>query len=186
MAPIQDTSVGVTPHSSWATSAAITKEMSPTSMASSAQPMPDPTTRRPCSRVKGSRSSRAARGSGVSVAVTRAVSDGGALVAARRRSVAPAQVLLDAVDDALPAGEGAEVRQWVDRVPEPFPERRHVRSECGEVGGAAAIGGQVGVPSLGRAVLDQTVVPGDVVPRAHGDAGVVAGALAGELGDRLQ
>ena len=33
-------------------------------MASSAQPRPEPTTSRPCSRVKGSRSSRSARGSG--------------------------------------------------------------------------------------------------------------------------
>ena len=52
-------------------SAAMTKEMSPTSMASSAQPSPEPTTSRPCSRVNGSRSSRSARGSGVSVAVMR-------------------------------------------------------------------------------------------------------------------
>ena len=51
---------------------------------------------------EGSRSSRAARVSGVAVAVMRAVSASG-------RSVAAAQVLLDAVHDALPAGEGVEV-----------------------------------------------------------------------------
>src|SRR3712207_46536 len=57
--PIQDSSVGVSDH--WTASAAITKEMSPTSIASSAQPSPEPTTSRPCSRVNGSRSSRCAR-----------------------------------------------------------------------------------------------------------------------------
>src|ERR687894_590517 len=57
--PIQPSSVGVSDHCT--ASAAITKEISPTSIASSAQPRPEPTTSRPCSRVNGSRSSRCAR-----------------------------------------------------------------------------------------------------------------------------
>ena len=39
-------------------SAAITKEIRPTSIASSAQPMPEAPSRRPCLRVKGRRSRR--------------------------------------------------------------------------------------------------------------------------------
>jgi hypothetical protein len=67
MEPIHDSWVGESCHCT--ASAAMTKEMSPTSIASSAQPSPEPTTTRPCSRVKGSRSSRWARVSGVGVAV---------------------------------------------------------------------------------------------------------------------
>src|SRR4051794_26378175 len=42
-------------------SAAMMNEMSPTSMASSAQPTPEPATSRPCSGLKGSRSRRSER-----------------------------------------------------------------------------------------------------------------------------
>src|SRR4051812_152704 len=65
--PIQDSSVAESDHC--AARAAMTKEMSPTSIASSAQPRPEPMTSRPCSRVKGSRSSRSARDSEVVVVV---------------------------------------------------------------------------------------------------------------------
>jgi hypothetical protein len=57
--PIQESSVGVSDH--WTASAAMTNEMRPTSIASRAQPRPEPTTSRPCSRVNGRRSSRWAR-----------------------------------------------------------------------------------------------------------------------------
>ena len=48
-------------------SAAITNEISPTSIASSAQPMPEATTSLVCRRVNGSRSKRSERVSEVSV-----------------------------------------------------------------------------------------------------------------------
>src|SRR5919107_1851093 len=96
--PIQDSSVGVSDH--WTASAAITKEMRPTSIASSAQPRPEPTTSRPCSRVNGSRSSRCAR---VAEVVGASVLTGGRLPRAGRGHAAggSAVVVLVGVLDLL-------------------------------------------------------------------------------------
>ena len=87
------------------------------------------------------------------------------------------QVFLDAVHDPLTFGERVEVAKSMDGKSQVRPKALHLLVDRFQIGAASVTEGRhVDVPACLRAVLDETVVPRNVVPRSRSDLRGACGA----------